>query len=92
MGKYEKATPWCRKMERFLQQWRRKLINGVAGVTDGSPRRDQRQLLYALQSEVCGIRLERNHAVDAICPENAEFTLVVTTKVDETAATLAGAG
>jgi len=53
---------------------------------------DQRQLLYALQSEVCGIRLERNHAVDAICPENAEFTLVVTTKVDETAATLAGAG
>jgi hypothetical protein len=37
-------------------------------------------------------RLERNHAVDAVCPENAEFALVVTTKVDETAAALAGAG
>jgi hypothetical protein len=30
--------------------------------------------------------------VNAVCPENAEFALIVTTKVDETAATLAGAG
>jgi hypothetical protein len=32
-----------------------KLLNGAAGVTEGTWRRDQRWLLYALQSEICGI-------------------------------------
>jgi hypothetical protein len=35
--------------------------------------------------------LERNHPVNAVRPENAELALVVTTKVNEAAATLAGA-
>lgn len=36
--------------------------------------------------------LNRYDAVNAISPEDAELAFVVTAKVDETAATLAGAG
>ena len=58
----------------------------------GLLRSNQRQLLYSLQSEVCGLPLERNYAMDTIRPKNAEFPFVVTAKVDETAPALAGAG
>ena len=36
--------------------------------------------------------LEGHHAVNAICPEDAELALVITAKVDEAATTLSGAG
>jgi hypothetical protein len=38
------------------------------------------------------VGLKRHDPVNTICPEDAELPLVVTAKVDETAATLPGAG
>jgi hypothetical protein len=41
----------------------------------------------------CGkCRLERYHPVNAICPEYAELALVIAAKVNQSAATLPGAG
>ena len=55
--------------------------------------RDPRWLLYSLQSEVCEERgLKRHDPVNTIRPEDAELAFIVTAKVNEAVATLAGAG
>jgi hypothetical protein len=80
-------------MERFLATMERKINKwrSWGHGTDLEKGSAIATLLFAIRG-LWNCRLERNHAVNAICPENAEFALVVSTKVDETAPTLAGAG
>jgi hypothetical protein len=80
-------------MERLLATIKRKINNGQSRShgTDLEKESATGTLFFAIRG-LRNRRLERNHPVNAICPENAELALVVTTKVDEPAPALAGAG
>jgi hypothetical protein len=65
------------------------LFSARPGPTEGI--RDGYFTLYN-QRFAGNVGLKRHDPVNTICPEDAELSLVVTAEVDETAATLPGAG
>src|ERR1700722_8468108 len=86
----ERSTSCCRKMEpSFCQSGETNAFQRPPGPTEGI--RDSYFILYN-QRFAGNVGLKRHDPVNTICPEDAELSLVVTAKVDETSATLPGAG
>ena len=78
----QNGTIFCHSGEKMLFSHRPWTAEGIS---------DSYFILYN-QRFAGNVGLKRHDPVNTICPEDAELSFVVTAKVDEAAATLAGAG